>query len=188
MTRKCGDCQACCTLLPVRELNKAANVRCAHAKFGKGCNVYHAKSFPISCALWTCRWLSDDPAPNLPRPDHAGYVVDVIPDYIRLKNADGTITTIEAVQIWCDPRRPTAYRDPALLAWLNQQAEKHNVVGLVRLSGQKAIALWPPALTGRDDYVEWDGDKMGQPEPEHHAADVLEVVAKLRQARGANVA
>ena len=37
MTRRCGDCQLCCTIVPVPEIGKPGLVRCRYQKFAKGC-------------------------------------------------------------------------------------------------------------------------------------------------------
>jgi len=37
--RQCGGCTLCCTLLPVKSLDKGANERCRHLCF-KGCGIY----------------------------------------------------------------------------------------------------------------------------------------------------
>ena len=44
--RRCGDCQLCCKLLPVRELSKGASERCRHQRVGKGCTVYRQPGMP----------------------------------------------------------------------------------------------------------------------------------------------
>ena len=76
--RMCGTCSLCCKLLPVRELNKAAGERCRHQKFA------------IVCAGWNCRWLVNDDTADLSRPDRSHYVIDSMPDSIRLDPSDGS--------------------------------------------------------------------------------------------------
>ena len=76
MTRQCGDCQLCCKLLPVPPLEKKAGQRCQHQKFGKGCTVYHSRAgMPMECSIWNCRWLVNDDADELSRPDRVHYVI-----------------------------------------------------------------------------------------------------------------
>src|SRR2546423_255596 len=110
MTRACGDCQLCCRLLPVKGiLNKPAGARCKHQKFGKGCMVYHRPGMPPECAIWNCRWLVNDDTADLPRPDRAHYVIDLIPDYVTLVNDEtGEKQNVEVVQVWIDPKHPAA--------------------------------------------------------------------------------
>jgi hypothetical protein len=100
MTRQCGECTLCCKLLPVRELGKGANTTCEHAKFKKGCAVYHT-TIPHSCRLWNCRWLVEDDTADQSRPDRAGYVIDIMPDFITATdNETGERFRVEVVQIW----------------------------------------------------------------------------------------
>src|SRR5262245_598700 len=85
--RRCGDCQLCCNLLPVRELNKGAGQRFRFQKFHKGCTVYHRPEagFPMCCGLWSCAWLIDpEGTADFSRPDRSHYVVDIMPDYVTL--------------------------------------------------------------------------------------------------------
>lgn len=118
MTRRCGECTLCCKLLPVRELGKGANERCRFQSH-KGCRVYHQprKGFPVSCSLWNCRWLVDPETTKLRRPDRSHYVVDIMPDLVRVDNNDtGESQEISVVVVWVDRAFPDAWRDPELLA------------------------------------------------------------------------
>jgi hypothetical protein len=146
--RHCGDCQLCCKLLPVRSLDKGAGERCKHQRHGKGCAVYHQLgSVSPECRLWSCRWLINDDAADLRRPDRSHYVIDLVPDFVSLRdNATGELQHIQVVQIWVDPKFPDAHRDPALRAYLERRA-KDNIIGLVRWDNEKAIALFPPQLS-----------------------------------------
>ena len=146
--RKCGDCQLCCKLLPVRSLDKDAGQRCAHQRHHKGCAVYRQlASVSPECKLWNCRWLVDDDTADLSRPDRSHYVLDLMPDFVTLRDDKaGEARHIEVVQIWVDPKFPDAHRDPALRAYLERRAEE-NIVGLVRWDNEKAIVIFPPALS-----------------------------------------
>jgi hypothetical protein len=168
MTRRCGDCQLCCTLLPTREVPTAAGERCKHQRFHKGCAIY--KDRPTSCRLWSCRWLTEDDTADLRRPDRSGYVLDMLPDFITLEQPDRPIR-IEVVQVWVDPRRPDSHRDPALRAWLERRAED-GVAALVRLSGKDGFVLFAPAFTSGRGWVE----RTGNCEPEHPMADVMKAL------------
>jgi hypothetical protein len=140
--RHCGSCTLCCKLIPVEEINKAAGQRCQHVKAGKGCSIYERR--PISCREWSCMWLkgSEDDRPlDLHRPDRSHYVIDEVPDIIRAtNNVTGEVTQIDVMQIWCDPKFPDAWRDPALLAML----ERQGIVGLVRYSSDRGFTIFPP--------------------------------------------
>jgi hypothetical protein len=152
--RKCGDCQLCCRLVPVAEIGKAAGVKCQHAKFAKGCAIYaHA---PHSCRVWSCRWLVGQGTADLRRPDRAHYVIDVIPDYITVRNVGQPDQHMPVHQIWVDPKFPLAHRDPALRAFLALEAEEHGIGALVRYNSADGFALLAPAITGLPDWYEAD--------------------------------
>jgi hypothetical protein len=176
--RRCGDCQLCCKLLPVRSLNKGAGVRCQHQRHHKGCNIYQKAGFPSECGAWSCRWLTGNDTADLSRPDRSHYVVDIMPDFVTLRDdAAGTRQDIEVVQIWVDPGYPDAHRDPALRAYLERRA-KENVVGIVRWDNERAMVIFPPALS---ENRQWNEVETRFKVKEH---TVDEVVAALG---GANV-
>lgn len=106
--RKCGDCQLCCKLLPVPPLKKGAGVVCQFQKFRKGCAVHHTARMPFECGVWNCRWLVNDDAAELSRPDRAHYVINLMPDFITITNGDGSKQNIQVDQIWVDPKYPDA--------------------------------------------------------------------------------
>lgn len=153
--RKCGDCQLCCKLLPVRELDKGANTRCAHQRVGKGCLIYAQR--PPSCRLWSCLWYADaEAAGDMRRPDRTHYVVDPMPDYVEGID-NGETYRIDVVQVWCDPLFPDAHRDPALRDYLRRK----NRVALVRYSASEAMMIFPPAQSPTGTWWErypQDGD------------------------------
>lgn len=171
MTRHCGDCTLCCRLLPIKEIGKPANTRCTSQRH-TGCRVYRKAGFPTSCALWNCAWLVDDDARDLRRPDRAHYVIDTIPDFVRITE-DGVVTKIPVIQIWCDPAYPDAHRDPALRDWLAAKAAVTPCFGLVRYSSGDAFVLIPPALNGTDHWIE--GTSNSAPEPEHTQDEIKRV-------------
>lgn len=83
--RSCGSCTACCTQVPVRLEDgqvKPANIRCRHLRASQRCSVYAAR--PLDCRAWSCRWLFDQAAEGLRRPDRGGYIVDPMLDTILL--------------------------------------------------------------------------------------------------------
>jgi len=177
MNRQCGDCQLCCKLLPVRELAKGAGERCRHQRTGKGCMVYNRPGMPLSCQLWSCRWLSRDDTGGLSRPDRVHYVIDIMPDYITASdNATGESRTVECIQVWIDPNYPDAHRDPALRAYLQEQAALHGTVALIRYDNRRGFVLIPPPMNTQNAWLEHAavmGDK------EHSASQILEATGKL---------
>lgn len=145
MNRQCGGCTLCCKLLPVRELNKGAGERCRHQGVGK-CRVYHRPQMPRSCELWNCRWLVDPATEKLRRPDRTHYVIDLMPDLIRLThNVTGAVQEMEVFQVWVDPAFRDAWHDPALMAYAERQAEA-GIAMLVRFNGREALTVFAPAF------------------------------------------
>jgi hypothetical protein len=141
--RSCGACKTCCTLIPVDaiDLQKPANVTCQHV-CSKGCRIYEHR--PEPCVYWSCRWLIDPDTAALRRPDQAGYVIDPARETINVNKLP-----IEAVQVFVDPARPDAHRDPALRAYLALLGKRFKIPTLVRWFNQEggdALLLIPPAL------------------------------------------
>lgn len=150
--RECGDCQLCCRLLPVKELAKPHNTRCTHQRARRGCAVYRRPGFPSGCALWSCVWLvRPEDVPGVKRPDHAGYVIDIMPDIIVMLDDDGTKHEVTVTQVWIDPARPGAEHDPALKAFIEREAENDRAT-LLRLAGDRAKAVFAPRLTYDDKW------------------------------------
>lgn len=154
--RKCGDCQLCCKLLPTKEINKPANIRCQHQKVGKGCGIYADR--PLSCMAWSCRWLLNDDTADLSRPDRSHYVIDVIPDYITVQQEDGSGTDIPVLQIWCDPNYPDAHRDPHLRDYIERCGIKHGMAALIRYGSADGFVIFPPSLASDGEWHEQDSN------------------------------
>jgi len=152
LPRRCGDCQLCCKLLPVQEIEKKAGHRCRHQAHGKGCRVYDTPGMPRSCKLWSCAWVTGTDTGS--RPDRAHLVVDVMPDFVTVvDNITGERHTIRVVQVWIDPKFPDAHRDPALRAYLAKRGEE-GVAALIRFNEREAFTLMPPAMTTSGEWVE----------------------------------
>lgn len=161
--RRCNGCTLCCKLLPVGELMKAANTRCKYQRVGKGCRVYQSATYPNSCKLWSCVWLADTTA-DLPRPDHARYVVDQFLDFIELEHHSGERLRIDVIQVWVEPRHPDAHRDPKLRAYLADRCERFGQAVLVRFDERTGIVLFPPWMNDTDEWIEHAQGCVG---PEH---------------------
>ena len=161
MTRECGDCQLCCKLLPVPPLQKKAGQRCKHQSFAKGCAVYHKPGMPMECAIWNCRWLVNDDADELSRPDRAHYVIDVMPDFITvLNNETGVKDNIQVAQIWVDPKHPDAHRDPALRRWMFRRAQD-GIAALIRYNSKDGLTIFPPPFDAeKGEWHEIMSDQM----------------------------
>jgi hypothetical protein len=169
MERRCHECTLCCKLLPIAELRKAANTRCQFQR-ANGCQLYHDARFPHSCRLWSCRWLVNDDADDLPRPDRAHYVIDPVPDYVELCMPDGSRQKLGVVQVWIDPKHPDAHRDPALRRWLERRARRTAEAALIRFDSSRALFLVPPCISPTGAWLEHTGGTVG---PEHSAAEKL---------------
>lgn len=179
--RQCGECTLCCSLLPVATLDKPAGQRCRHQRSvldakGPGCAVHHKKSFPAECGLWSCRWLVNEDMDDMPRPDQAHYVVDIVPDFITATNPGVKDAHVPIIQIWIDPKFPDAHRDPRLRAWL---VRLKDYAALVRYDEGEALFLLPPHMS---DTGEWEeiGPNRTNVHPTRHSAE--EIAAKLQQA------
>jgi hypothetical protein len=170
--RKCGECSLCCKLLPVREFKKPANKPCVFQRAGKGCTIHNGKTYPRSCALWSCAWLVDAKAADLDRPDRSRYVVDPLADYVEVDRNDGSpLQRVSVVQVWCDPKNRNAHRDPALRAYLAERAERLRQAAVIRYSATDAIVLVPPAMSSTGDWYE---HTRSQSSGEHTTADIVE--------------
>jgi hypothetical protein len=175
--RRCGDCQLCCKLLPVKSMAKLAGDRCSHQRHRKGCAV-HAKLGRVSpeCKLWNCRWLVEDDVEGMSRPDRSHYVIDLMPDFVTLQDeATGAAQHIQVVQIWVDPDYPDAHKDPALRAFLERRA-KDNIIGLVRWDNTRGMALFPPSRSENGQWNEKHSDLRRQ--EEHSLADVVKALTE----------
>lgn len=139
--RKCNECTLCCRLLPVSEMGKPANTKCTYQRIS-GCTVYERR--PWSCRFWSCEWLRDETIVS--RPDKSHYVIDPSPDYIELvDDIAPTGQKIPVIQIWVDPKHPDAYKNPELMAWLNDK----KATALIRYDSANSLALFPPSVTGK---------------------------------------
>lgn len=148
MNRKCGSCTLCCRVVPVPELDKGANQRCQYQRH-TGCAVYHrAPQFPRSCGVWSCAWLIGEPATEgLRRPDRAGYVIDMMPDLVKMTDNDsGAVHELLVIQVWVDPARRDAWKEPGLLKYAEEAAREHRMGLLLRYSTSEAVAVLAPPL------------------------------------------
>lgn len=151
--RECGDCQLCCRIVPVEEINKAAGVRCKHQKSGLGCKIYPNR--PFSCRTWSCQWLLGQGTEGLARPDRTHYVIDSFPDtiYLNVPTPAGIETTpLVSIQVWVDPRYPDAWDNERLKSYLN--ARRMPVI--IRYGNDSGFVLFPPSVSGTGEWVKND--------------------------------
>ena len=148
--RECGDCQTCCRIMPVEEINKPANQRCQHQKSGLGCKIYPKR--PMSCRIWSCMWLRGEGTNDLPRPDRSHYVIDSFPDTIFLSTTTPKgheKIPMVCVQVWVDPRYPDAWDEPRLKKYLDGRG----MPVIIRYGNDTGFVLFPPSVVGRDEWV-----------------------------------
>lgn len=104
------------------------------------------------CRYWSCGWLYQPAADGLRRPDISGYAVDPVPQEIVVDERP-----VFALQIWLDPKRPDAHRDPALRDYLAAMWNENHLVAIVRWqndTGQNALFLAPPACSDDGQWIE----------------------------------
>src|SRR3974390_2830528 len=133
----------------VEEVAKPAGVPCPFQRFHKGCTVYARR--PFGCRTWNCRWLVEE-AGETGRPDRVHYVIDIVPDVVRIDHEDGPVD-IEVIQVWCDPKHPDSHRDPALRAYLLARAAEGKAA-LIRYSAYDGFVLAAPPFTESDEWEE----------------------------------
>ena len=173
MKRTCGECTLCCTLLPVKGIAKPANTRCQHQSHARGCKVYRKDGFPIECGLWNCRWLTGDDTYGLGRPDRTGYVLDIMPDFIQISDNDtGAVEQVQVVQVWCDPKRRDAHKDPDLRAYLSRRADE-GIAALIRYDARDGFVLVAPQFTGGRG---WQEMTTGMCEKEHTVHEIVKAL------------
>jgi hypothetical protein len=153
------------------EFNKPAGERCKHQRHGVGCNIYPKR--PFCCRVWNCRWLAGDDVG--PRPDHARFVVDIMPDYITVvPNDGGEKLPVAVIQVWIDPRFPDAHRHPKLRAFL----ERERMPALIRLNSSEGFVIAPPNINA--DRTWYEGKSHMMREREHTPAEKAAVLGPLK--------
>lgn len=165
MTRACGTCTLCCRLVPVRELGKKASVRCEHQRH-TGCKIYRDR--PLSCMAWSCSWLTGNDTMDMPRPDRAGYCIDPMTENITLGSGSGHEMIMQAVQIWCDPKRPDAWRTPEVTSFINRRALFNGLATIVRYGNEEAIVIIPGQISPTGKTIVHRGPPNFERVPEEH--------------------
>ena len=179
MMRQCNECTLCCRLLPVPPLKKRGGERCQHQRH-TGCRVYHKAGMPRECALWNCRWLVNDDTANLSRPDRSHYVIDLMPDFVEMRNDETSESTpIQVVQIWVDPRHPEAWRDPDLMAYMERRGLE-GIAAIIRYGESDSFVVFPPALCGDGEFHDMRDHGKGESlKRSHTPAEILGALSSL---------
>jgi Fe-S-cluster containining protein len=113
MTRECGDCQECCTLLDIRELDLAAGTKCKH-QCDKGCAIHRVR--PDVCRNFSCLWRNGKLEQDQ-RPDKTGMIL--WEEFIK-------IDSVKVLATQCTMRK--GKRDRKVMRFLNKRAKKMPVV------------------------------------------------------------
>jgi hypothetical protein len=81
-----------------------------------------------------------------------------MPDVVVVEAGDGQSARVDVIVVWVDPKHTEAYRDPALLDWIEQRAQQYDGLlgALIRFDARRALTLFPPHLTG-DGWQEREG-------------------------------
>ena len=89
--RSCGNCNACCVILGVKEeLNKPNYVACQHMCNSPegGCGIYEKR--PEPCRTFSCLWLSGHFGDENSRPDKIGLML--VAFEIKMGNYEYAVT------------------------------------------------------------------------------------------------
>ena len=73
---ECGECTACCIVLPIKWLDKPANMPCIHCD--AGCLIHDTKDY--ECSSFECSWLQSGVDNDGLRPDRCGIVFEKVDD------------------------------------------------------------------------------------------------------------
>lgn len=178
IARKCGECTLCCKLLPVGEISKPGGTLCKFQR-SSGCRIHSKPNYPRSCLLWSCAWLQNDLMP-LPRPDRAHYVIDTSPDFATINGAH-----VPVISVWIDEHHPHAWRNQALLDWLDARWRTRGQLALARSSARKAIILIPPNLRTpwwpSELVADWWTEVHGSTPEREHTPEEIFAALKLRR-------
>jgi hypothetical protein len=137
LARTCEGCEACCTVMAVRELEKATWTPCRHlAGQGRGCAVWG--EHPSSCKTFHCLWRGDTALlPERLFPPDCGFLISV-------GNLDHWPLV---VQVCALPGRRHAWNTPENRAVFGDLARAWNCV--VTITGEGVLATHAFAPNGR---------------------------------------
>jgi hypothetical protein len=97
--RSCGDCDVCCNILEVRELNKKPYCNCIHRAEAGGCGKYDSR--PSICNEWSCSYiLGLIPEDIELRPNKIGVMFYPV----SAKNNDLNMSMYMAQEVWPNAR------------------------------------------------------------------------------------
>lgn len=143
--RTCGGCDLCCSLVPVRGIDKRGFTCCPHQRValdarGPGCGVYLQR--PGGCRTWSCLWLGAEAEgwPEALRPDRCGVVFDENPDVVTDIE---TGKDIPALVAWVRPgkTRGQIMADASVRAIARAYIEKQGMAVVFRLGPERAFTM-----------------------------------------------
>ena len=67
---------------------------------------------------------------------------------------------MSCVQVWVDPARREAHRDPALRRYLQRVSDEHGAVAIIRWSSSEGFVLVPPNRSDTGDWLELSGNMI----------------------------
>lgn len=95
--RSCDNCDVCCNILEVRELNKKSYKNCDHRAEGGGCGIYNDR--PSICRTWNCAYiLGLMPNQEALKPNNLGLMFYPV----SAKNNDLGIDMLMGQEVWLD--------------------------------------------------------------------------------------
>ncbi|KRQ99317.1 hypothetical protein CP49_12030 [Bradyrhizobium valentinum] len=103
-----------------------------------------------------CRWLVDDAA-DLARPDRSHVVIDIMPDFITIREGETDQPRhIQVDQYWIDPRHRDAHRDPSLRRFMFRRAQD-GIAALIRFNERDALTVFAPPFDINGQWHEVGG-------------------------------
>lgn len=137
--RSCGDCQACCVVFRVDELDKAAREPCKNliqigANRAGGCGIHDSR--PPVCRHYECVWLQGF-FKSVDRPDLLGLIVSFAEEDNELRRETG-IQLMVVNETW-----EGAAETEEAKAFLSETSRKY-LIALVR--GARRTLVGPPDL------------------------------------------
>ena len=107
----CGECNACCKVFEIPEIDKQAGKWCEHCAISKGCTIYEDR--PQMCVEFECLWLLSQKRAD-PREQLAP---ELRPDRCKVVFSPSTNDMIMAATTM--PGSPDAWRKPKVRALID---------------------------------------------------------------------
>jgi len=126
VTRQCGPCSACCTVLEVAAISKPGFAQCPNQE--GGCSVYEQR--PAPCMSYRCHWLDGQLAED-ERPDLVGLIFDSgLSPLFKMWGADAIVARETA---------PGTAQEPRAARLIQKRASEGNHVFVRPFSGGDSL-------------------------------------------------